>query len=80
MKLVNLLNVLEGSAGSDESLSRREAIKHAGNVSRKIAMTAFPAGLAAMLGKNAFAHTDPTIVDVLNYLLKLEYLQIFWQH
>ena len=75
MNLENIVNVIEESTKKEENFSRRDAFKKAGSTGLKVALAAIPIGLAATLTKNAYAKSDPTIVDVLNFALTLEYLE-----
>lgn len=54
--------------------SRRKAIKQFANLGGKLALTAVPLAFGAMFQK-AYAQTSTSIVDVLQYALKLEYLE-----
>lgn len=63
---------------TDQLLTRRDAIRRGASTSTKVvaglAMASVPIALAA-LAKDAFAALPADIVDVLNFALKLEYLE-----
>jgi rubrerythrin len=57
-------------------LSRRHAFRQFGSIAKDAALLAIPFGAAMMTPSRAMAQvTNPTIVDVLNFALTLEYLE-----
>src|SRR5215469_14272211 len=54
--------------------TRRQAMHRFANLSGKLALTAIPFALGSMLNK-AYGQTPSNIVDILNFALKLEYLE-----
>lgn len=54
--------------------SRRDTLHRLGNMSKKAALAAAPIALGSLFNK-AFAGTNDAVSDVLNYALKLEYLE-----
>lgn len=72
MKLNNIINELADISPEqlDDKGSRRNLLK---KISAKVAVAAVPLG-AAMLPKTAKAQSKETLINILNYLLKLEYV------
>lgn len=54
--------------------SRRKAMKDFLNISGKVALAAMPMAIGSMF-KKAYGQTPTTVTDVLNFALKLEYLE-----
>ncbi|CAN5671259.1 hypothetical protein BH10BAC5_BH10BAC5_14670 [soil metagenome] len=85
MNLEKIIEIIETatfdpSIIKNENYSRREAIEKVKHVGIKTVLAAIPLGFAATFTKYAYAEknnlsTEPTLVDVLNYLLTLEYLE-----
>lgn len=64
------------AAASPSVLSRRHAFRQFGSFAKDAALVAIPFGAALMAPRSAMAQvTNPTIVDVLNFALTLEYLE-----
>ena len=76
MNLKNIFNQIESTDPEIyERLDTRRHVMHRfKNLGRKLALTAIPVALGSMLNK-AYGQTPTTIVDILNFALKLEYLE-----
>lgn len=77
---MNLFNIVEELEKFDPELNdrlnpRRAAIKNITSFGSKIAMAAVPFAMGTMLKKAYGAAAAPTVVEVLNYALTLEYLE-----
>lgn len=76
---MNLKNIFTAIEKTDPEIynrldSRRNVMHRFKNFGGKLALTAIPAALGSMLNK-AYGQTPTDIVDVLNFALKLEYLE-----
>ncbi|WP_184547443.1 ferritin-like domain-containing protein [Mucilaginibacter sp. FT3.2] len=77
---MNLFNILEEIEKFDPELGdrlnpRRAAIKNITSFGSKVALAAAPFALGTMLKKAYGATTPPTVVEILNYALTLEFLE-----
>lgn len=78
---MNLLNIIEEIENVDPEVygrlsQRRDVIKNITSFGSKVAMAAMPFAVGTMF-KKAYAQTGttPTVIEVLNYALTLEYLE-----
>src|ERR1700710_2580585 len=75
---MNIFHIIDELEKNDpdvkEKLSRRAMFKSTGSFGKKVALAAIPLAFAASL-KSAYAKSNDSIVDVLNYALTLEYLE-----
>jgi rubrerythrin len=75
MKLTNILETLGNEEVGPTAQTRRETLFNLGSMGAKIAMAAIPATFLSALPKISNAATMATVVDTLNFALKLEYLE-----
>ena len=79
MSIIKLLDLFDTDEMSKEDVdvlnSRRDAFKKMGSFSKKLSLAALPTAVLGSLPKIAFAQEAPSVVDVLNYALTLEYLE-----
>lgn len=76
---MNLQNIFSEIEKKDPEIyerldTRRSAMKQFGNIGRVLALSAIPLALGSML-KKAYGRTPQDVLGVLNYALKLEYLE-----
>ncbi|WP_242919803.1 ferritin-like domain-containing protein [Pontibacter liquoris] len=76
---MNIFNILEDIQKADPEVynridSRRSAFKNLGSFGKKAALAAIPLALGSVFQK-AYGQSSGTVVDVLNFALKLEYLE-----
>jgi len=76
MNLHNIFNALNKTDPEffERVNSRRKIMKQFKNIGGKLALTAIPFALGSVLNK-AYGQTPQNIIDVLNFALKLEYLE-----
>ncbi|GGB21123.1 MULTISPECIES: ferritin-like domain-containing protein [Mucilaginibacter] len=77
---MNLFNIIDEIEKFDPELNdrlnpRRAAIKNITSFGSKVAMAAVPFAMGTMLKKAYGAAAAPTVIEVLNYALTLEYLE-----
>ncbi len=76
MKIFEVLNKYDIKPEElDSFTTRREAFKKLTNFGKSIAFAAIPAGVLAASTQSASAAHIPTVLDVLNFALTLEYLE-----
>lgn len=76
MKISEILNKYDIKAEElDSFTSRREAFKKLTKFGKNIAFAAIPAGILAASTQKASAAHIPTVINVLNFALTLEYLE-----
>tara|TARA_R110002020_G_scaffold115724_1_gene265880 strand:- start:127 stop:933 length:807 start_codon:yes stop_codon:yes gene_type:complete len=76
MKIFEVLNKYDIKPEElDSFTSRREAFIKLGNFGKKIAFAAIPAGILAASTQKASAAHIPSVLNVLNFALTLEYLE-----
>jgi rubrerythrin len=76
---MNIFKIIEDIEKVDPEVynrldSRRNAFKNFGSISKKAAFAAIPLALGSVFQK-AYGQSSSTVVDVLNFALKLEYLE-----
>ncbi|WP_018478818.1 ferritin-like domain-containing protein [Pontibacter roseus] len=76
---MNIFSIIEDIEKADPEVynrldSRRSAFKHMGSLSKKAALAAIPLALGSVFQK-AYGQSTNTVVEVLNFALKLEYLE-----
>ena len=76
---MNLQNIFKEIEQTDPEIyerlhSRRKVMHRFTNLSGKLALTALPFALGSMFNK-AYGQTPTAIVDILNFMLRLEYLE-----
>src|ERR1700760_2677325 len=76
MNLQNIFNVIEENDPEiyERLNSRRRVMHQFTKIAGKFSLTALPFALGSMLNK-AYGQTSSNIVDILNFALKLEYLE-----
>lgn len=76
MKIFEVLNKYDIKTEElDTFTSRREAFKKLANFGKSVAFAAIPVGLVAGSTQKASAAHIPTVINVLNFALTLEYLE-----
>lgn len=63
------------STGLDALTSRREAFSQLGKIGKKMAMAAVPFGMVAASTQKSFGAHTPSVIEVLNFALLLEFLE-----
>ncbi|MEJ8802114.1 ferritin-like domain-containing protein [Pontibacter sp. H249] len=76
---MNIFSIIEDIEKVDPEVynrldSRRSAFKNLGSLSKKAALAAIPLALGSVFQK-AYGQSSGTVVEVLNFALKLEYLE-----
>jgi hypothetical protein len=79
---MNLQNIISDIEKVDPEIyertsERRDIFKNFGSLSKKIALTALPFALGSVFSK-AYGQTTSDIIGVLNFALKLEYLEYYF--
>ncbi|MFP5042604.1 ferritin-like domain-containing protein [Parasediminibacterium sp. JCM 36343] len=77
---MNLQNILSEIENVDPEIyerisTRRNSLSHLGNMGKRVALTALPFALGAMLTKAYGQTVPPSVIATLNFALKLEYLE-----
>lgn len=76
MKITDILNIYDVKTDDlDQVHSRREAFARLGDIGKKIAFAAIPAGMVLGSTTKASARAHPILISVLNFALTLEYLE-----
>ncbi|MFD2247963.1 ferritin-like domain-containing protein [Pontibacter ruber] len=76
---MNIFRIIEEIEKTDPEVynrldSRRSAFKNLGSISKKTALAALPLALGSVFQK-AYGQSNGTVLEVLNFALKLEYLE-----
>ena len=74
MNILKIIAEIDKTHNGSELMSRKDMFKHASSFGKKAALVALPLTVSGIFNKS-YGKTKESVAEVLNYALKLEYLE-----